>query len=85
MIAVNFGEIQQTKEAQKFKISIKKGLNSVLEKKALSEDRVYEKELPSITRLAITSVNSGFDNSGGWIEVRTTQEVDKDHSSIGFA
>jgi hypothetical protein len=28
--------------------------------------------------LTITSVSSGFDDNSGWIEVRTTQEVDKD-------
>ncbi|MEZ4772839.1 MAG: alpha-2-macroglobulin [Bacteroidia bacterium] len=78
VIAVNFGEMQQNKESQAFRITLKKGLNSVLDKTALSEDRVVEKELPGITRLAITGVSSGFDNDGGWIEVTTTQEVDKD-------
>ncbi|MCB0839961.1 MAG: hypothetical protein KDD99_25000, partial [Bacteroidetes bacterium] len=78
VMAVNFGEIQQTQDAQDFKITIKKGLNSVLNKQPLQEDKAFEKELPSITRLAVTSVSSGFDDEGGWIEVRTTQEVDKD-------
>jgi hypothetical protein len=48
VMSVNFGEVQQTQDAQNFRITIKKGLNSVLEKKALPEDRIYEKELPSI-------------------------------------
>ncbi|MEZ4826875.1 MAG: alpha-2-macroglobulin [Bacteroidia bacterium] len=78
VIAVNFGEMQQNQESQSFRITLRKGLNSVLNKNPLSEDRTVEKELPGITRLAITGVSSGFDNDGGWIEVSTTQEVDKD-------
>lgn len=78
VIAVNFGDIQQTDDSQDFAITVRKGLNSVMNKKPLDEDRTYERELPGITQLAITEVSSGFDNDGGWIEVRTTQEVDKE-------
>ncbi|MDX2249303.1 MAG: MG2 domain-containing protein [Bacteroidia bacterium] len=78
IIAVNFGEMQQNKENQTFRITVKKGLNSVLNKDPLEDDRSFEKELPGITRLAVTSVSSGFDEEGGWIEVFTTQEVDPD-------
>jgi len=77
IIAIDFGEIQQTKKEQQFLITIKKGCNSVLNKKSLAEDREFSISLPPITRLAITGVSSGFDGEKAWIMARTTQEVDK--------
>ncbi|GBD89044.1 hypothetical protein BMS3Abin03_02988 [bacterium BMS3Abin03] len=76
VIAINFGEMEQTDKEQEFSITIKEGLESVLSKKGLAENRTFKSKLPPITRLAITGVSSGFDGNTGWIEVSTTQTVD---------
>ena len=78
VIAINFGEIDQTDKKQEFSITVKKDLQSVLGKMGLAEDRTFESTLPPIIKLAITNVSSGFDGNTGWIEVSTTQTVDKD-------
>jgi hypothetical protein len=77
IIALNLGEISQTDKKQDLKIVIKKGLQSVLGKKPLQDERTFSQILPPITKLAITSVSSGFDGSTGWINVSTTQTVDE--------
>ena len=41
IIAINFGEISQTEKKQKLKIVIKKGLQSVLDKKPLQVERTF--------------------------------------------
>ncbi len=76
IIAINYGEISQTDKTEDLKIVIKKGLQSVLGKKALQDERTFNQKLPPITKLTITSVTSGFDGSTGWINVYTTQTVD---------
>jgi len=78
-IAINFGEMQQTDTKQNLAITIKQDLQSVIGKEPLSESRTFESNLPPITKLAITGVTSGFDGSTGWIEVSTTQTLDKDN------
>jgi hypothetical protein len=45
----------------------------------LQEDFVVNNELAPITRLAIQYVTSGYDEDKGWIEVGTSQMVDKDY------
>ena len=86
IIAINFGEINQTKKEQELSVNIKNGLMSVIGKKGLADDRKFEQDLPPITDLAITSVTSGFDGNNSWILVYTTQTVDdkriKDFVSI---
>ncbi len=77
VIAVNFGEVQQTDKKQDLIVNIEKGLYSVLGKKPLEDERKFKQELPPITRLAITSVSSGYDGNTGWIVVHTTQTVDE--------
>lgn len=77
IIAINFGEMEQSDKEQDFVITVKSGLESVLGKKPLAEDREFASELPPITQLAITSVSSGFDGNTAWIEVTTTQMVDQ--------
>ncbi len=76
VMAINLGEVKQTDRAQKLEIKIKKGLMSVIGKKPLQDEREFEQNLPPITKLAITSVSSGFDGTTGWIVVSTTQTVD---------
>ena len=76
IIAINFGEVQQTDKEQLFTIKVKENLVSVLGKEGLKEKRTFEAKLPPITRLAITNVTAGFDGSTGWIEVSITQTVD---------
>jgi uncharacterized protein YfaS (alpha-2-macroglobulin family) len=78
VIAINFGEIQQTDKNQKFSIKVKKDLASVIGKDGLQEERTFKVDLPPVTKLAITNVSSGFDGNTGWIEVATTQTVDED-------
>ena len=78
VIAINFGEIDQTDKEQKFSIKVKENLVSVIGKDGLQEDRTFESTLPPITKLAITNVTSGYDGNTGWIEVSTTQTVDED-------
>ena len=77
VIAVNFGEISQTEKEQNLKVVINKGLQSVLGRKPLQVERAFSQKLPPITKLAITSVSSGFDGTTGWINVSTTQTVDE--------
>ncbi len=76
IIAINFGEVQQTDKEQLFSVLIKNDLASVLGKNGLKESRKFEVKLPPITELAITNVTAGFDGTSGWIEISTTQAVD---------
>ena len=76
VMAINLGEVKQTDRKQKLEIKIKKGLMSVIGKKPLQDEREFSQNLPPITKLAITSVSSGFDGTTGWIVVSTTQTVD---------
>ena len=76
VIAINFGEVEQTDNEQLFSVKVKENLISVLGKDGLKESRSFEVKLPPITELAITNVTAGFDGSSGWIEVSTTQTVD---------
>lgn len=77
-IGINFGEAQQTDKEQDYKLVIKKGLSSVYKRKPLKDDKVMELSLAPITELNITEITSGFETDAGWIEVGTTQMVDKD-------
>lgn len=77
VIAVNFGEVKQTKDAQDFTVTVRKGLGSLISRK-LEGDKVFEEKLPAITNLAITAATSGMGGEKSWIEVRTTQAVDPD-------
>ena len=76
IIAINFGEVQQTDKEQLFSVNVKENLASTIGKEGLKEARTFDVKLPPITRLAITNVTAGFDGSTGWIEVSTTQTVD---------
>lgn len=76
VIAINFGEVDQTDKEQLFSVRVKEKLVSVLGKEGLKESRTFEVKLPPITQLAITNVTAGFDGANGWIEVATTQTVD---------
>lgn len=76
VIAVNFGEVQQTEKDQEFEITIKNGLKSTVTDQGMTDDRSYSVTLDALTRLAITSVSSGTDGNKGWIEVFTTQAID---------
>jgi len=78
VIAINFGEVEQTDKEQTFLIKVKENFVSVIGKEGLQEARSFESTLPPITKLAITNVSSGFDGNTGWIEVSTTQTVDED-------
>ncbi len=77
IIAVDFGEVQQTEKFQEFKIKIKSGLASIATERPMSEAREYDVKLDPLTRLAVTNVSSGYDGQKGWIEVFTTQAVDE--------
>jgi hypothetical protein len=76
VIAINFGEVQQTDKEQLFTVTVKEKFVSALGKDGLKESRTFETKLPPITELAITNVTAGFDGANGWIEVATTQTVD---------
>lgn len=78
VIAINFGEVQQTKLEQELEVTVKEGLYSTIGRKPLADTRTFTEKLPPITRLAITGVSSGFDGETGWIEVGTTQKVIED-------
>lgn len=77
LIAINFGELQQSDKTQNFTITIDKGLKSIYGKDPLDNTRTFKVSLPPITKLAITNVSSGFEGETGWIEVTTTQTVDE--------
>ena len=76
VIAINFGEVEQTDKEQLFSVKVKEKFVSALGKDGLKESRTFETKLPPITQLAITNVTAGFDGANGWIEVATTQTVD---------
>ena len=76
VIAIDFGKQQQTEKEQNFVLRVKKGLKSVESTGAMTEARKFTISLAPLTRLAITSVSSGYNGKKGWIEVFTTQAVD---------
>jgi len=76
VIAINFGEVEQTDKEQLFSVTVNEKFISALGKDGLKESRTFELKLPPITQLAITNVTAGFDGANGWIEVATTQTVD---------
>jgi hypothetical protein len=76
VIAINFGEVEQTDKEQLFSVLVKENFVSALGKDGLKESRTFEVKLPRITQLAITNVTAGFDGTSGWIEIATTQTVD---------
>jgi uncharacterized protein YfaS (alpha-2-macroglobulin family) len=78
VITLNFGEAQQSDKPQNYSIKINKGLNSILKKKPLQDDYVINNQLAPITELTIQYVTSGYEGDKGWIEVGTSQMVDKD-------
>jgi uncharacterized protein YfaS (alpha-2-macroglobulin family) len=77
VIAINFGEQQQTEADQQFTIRVLKGLKSPVAERPMTETRTFDVSLAALTRLAITDVASGVDGEQGWIEVYTTQKVDE--------
>jgi len=77
VIAINFGEVQQTDKEQVFSVTVKQNFISAIGKDGLKDTRSFDVKLPPITRLAITNVTAGFDGSSGWIEVTTTQTLDE--------
>ncbi|MBN1637673.1 MAG: alpha-2-macroglobulin family protein [Ignavibacteriales bacterium] len=77
VIAINLGDIQQTDKKQEIQITIKNGLQSVVGKQDLGENKEFDYDLPQITKLEITGIASGFDGVSGWIDVYTTQMVDE--------
>ncbi|MFN0201366.1 MAG: alpha-2-macroglobulin family protein [Bacteroidia bacterium] len=78
IIAINFGEMEQNKEEQEFKITVKKGLNSIIKRNPLAKDKFFKIELPSIQRLAIGDTKAQLDDDNFVVDIITTQEVDKD-------
>ncbi len=81
VIAVSLGEVQQTDQEQAFTVKLKKGLTPVFDRNALVNDREFSMTLPPIQQLAILGVSAGFNGQQSWIEISTTQEVDKDKVS----
>ena len=81
IIAINLGNIKQTKENQDLSVIVEKGLSSIFGKKPLQDTREFNQELPPVTRLAIKGVYSGYEGEKAWIEVQTTQMVDRDKLS----
>jgi uncharacterized protein YfaS (alpha-2-macroglobulin family) len=77
VIALSIGDLQQTDKEQKYLITVKSGLMSIVGKTGLEDTREFEYNLPPITKLAITDVSSGFDGEKSWIEVHTTQQADE--------
>lgn len=77
VIAVDFGEVQQTEKFQEFKIAIGSGLTSIASERPMSDTREYDVKLDPLARLAVTNVSSGYSSNKGWIEVFTTQAVDE--------
>ncbi len=81
VIAVNFGEMAQTKGEQAFKIVVKKGLNSVLKKTALKDDRTFSMQLPPIQRLAITEAVAALSEEGYEIIITASQQIDSEKAA----
>lgn len=77
VIALDFGQQQQTEKQQDFKITVKAGLTSTVSDRAMTDNREYDVAMDPLSRLAITSASSGYDGQKGWIEVFTTQAVDE--------
>lgn len=76
VIAINIGEITQTNKEQSFEVKIKEGLLSTVGKEPLEDTRIFEYEMPPITKLTVTGVSSCVDGDKRWIEVFTTQPAD---------
>lgn len=81
VVAVNFGEVAQTPQEQAFKIVVKKGLNSVLKKTPLKDDRSFSVELPPIQRLAITEAVAAMTEDGYEIIVTASQQIDPEKAA----
>ncbi len=77
IVAINFGNVQQTDKEQEFLVQVKSGMHPILKGNSLEEAMEFEYTLPAITKMVVTEVSSGFDGATGWIEVATTQTVNE--------
>lgn len=75
LISLNLGEIKQTDEEQVIKVVISKGLESILGKEGMTEDREFEYELAKVTNLDINNVNAGYDGKQGFIDIYLNQPI----------
>ena len=77
-ITINFGKAQQKSKEQDIKIVLKKGLPSVYNRRPIMEDIEKKFTLAPSTELRITGITTGFNGDAGWIDVATSQTVDRD-------
>lgn len=78
-ILLNFNDVQQTDADQKFVVTLKKGLLPTFKRNPLSATKTFALKLPPVTRLTITGASGGVDGETAWLEVYSTQALDKDH------
>ncbi len=84
ILAMNLGTIQQTEKKQDIKLVVQKGLKSIIGGKPLPKDVSFKDQIPPLSRLEITDVTSGSSNEERWIQITTTQEVDKEQFNDYF-
>lgn len=81
VIALDFGKMKQSNEEQTFKITIRKGLNSILKKTPLQADIAYSVKLPPIQKLAISDATASMNDAQYIINVTTSQAIDVDKAA----
>ncbi|MDQ3073373.1 MAG: MG2 domain-containing protein, partial [Bacteroidota bacterium] len=78
VVTVTLSDMQQTEKEQEFTFHFAKGLLSALPGKKLKNEREFSVVLEPLEDLAVKEVTAGFDGGNGWVEIITTQEVDKE-------
>ncbi len=77
VLSINIGSIQQTQKNQNIDLIVSKGLTSIYSEKPLEKEVKFSEQIPPITKLEIAEVYGSADSENRWIEIITTQEIDK--------
>ncbi|NUN10578.1 MAG: hypothetical protein HUU54_15490 [Ignavibacteriaceae bacterium] len=74
-IIVDLGILQQTDKELKLRAAVKSSLRPANGKGELEKEVSFEETLPGIQELRVKGTATGYDGTGGWIEVAFTQPV----------
>ncbi len=75
-LTVNLGEMQQTETAQKFELTLAKGLQPMNSDRGLPSNKTFSLVLSPITEMQIIGATSSFSGDNAWVELVASQAAD---------